>query len=297
MIKKLLYSLRIIGYRRYQRFFERLHSFSLGGMNIGRAGLFDEDGELKVLEYIKGKEGDRPLVLFDVGANVGHYTEALVSQFGKAASVYSFEPSKMTFETLSDTIARNEACKRKVVLTNVGLSDKAETVELFTDADNSGLASVYKRRLDHFNSSMDKSEKVGLMTLDDFCKENRISSIDFLKMDVEGHEFSVLHGAKEMLWKKAIKYIQFEFGGNDIDSGVFFQDFYYLLKDDSICSEWSKTASARSPSTKRRMNAFYARSSLRRGRKKHFSALLSKYEKLRTKKYSQEKISKNFLYA
>jgi len=232
MIKKLFHSLHIIGYKRYQRFFERLHGFAQGGMNIGRAGLFEEDGELKVLEYVKEKEGNRSLVLFDVGANVGHYTEALVSQFGDDAQVYSFEPSKRTFQTLSKTVADNSACKGKVILTNVGLSDKAGTVELFTDADNSGLASVYKRRLDHFGTSMDKSEKVILMTLDEFCKKNQISAIDFLKMDVEGHELSVLHGAKDMLAKKAIKYIQFEFGGNNIDSRIFFQDFYYLLKDD-----------------------------------------------------------------
>jgi len=232
MIKKLIRSLHIVGYMHYQRFFERLHGFSLGGMNIGRAGLFEEDGELKVLEYIKGKEGDKGLVLFDVGANIGHYTEALVNQFGDKAKVYSFEPSKKTFETLSKTIGGNQACKGKVTLTNVGLSDKAETVELFTDADNSGLASVYKRKLDHFGTSMDKSEKVALATLDDFCKKNLISEIDLLKMDVEGHELSVLHGAKGMLAQKAIKYIQFEFGGNNIDSRTFFQDFYYLLKDD-----------------------------------------------------------------
>ncbi|MDR3558001.1 MAG: FkbM family methyltransferase, partial [Candidatus Pacebacteria bacterium] len=187
MIKKLLYSLHIIGYKRYQRFFERLHSFSLGGMNIGRAGLFEEDGELKVLEYIKMKEGNRPLVLFDVGANVGHYTEALVSRFGNSSHIYSFEPSKKTFQTLSDTIGRNDACKGKTTLTNMGLSDKAGMVELFTDADNSGLASIYKRRLDHFNTFMDKSEKIALTTLDEFCAKNRISAIDFLKMDVEGH--------------------------------------------------------------------------------------------------------------
>ncbi len=34
-----------------------------------------------------------------------------------------------------------------------------------------------------------------------------------------------------MLNERKIRFIQFEFGGTDIDSRVFFQDFYYLLKD------------------------------------------------------------------
>ena len=36
---------------------------------------------------------------------------------------------------------------------------------------------------------------------------------------------------KEMLEKNGIKAIQFEFGGTNIDSRTYFQDFYYLLKE------------------------------------------------------------------
>jgi len=232
MIKKLAHKFHIIGFRRYQTFFERLHDIALGGMNIGRAGLFEEDGELEALRYIARKEGDRGLVAFDVGANIGDYTRALAHQFGSRTKIYSFEPSKATFKTFSENISTDQACAKNVIATNMGLSDKAGSLELFTDADNSGLASVYQRRLDHVGVSMDKKETIALTTIDEFCAKHRVGEIDFLKMDVEGHELSVLQGAKGMLARKAIKYIQFEFGGNNIDSRTFFQDFYYLLKDD-----------------------------------------------------------------
>ena len=156
----------------------------------------------------------------------------LVRELGAGAQVYSFEPSQKTFQTLSQNISSDPACKGRVTLLNIGLSNKAEEVSLFTDAENSGLASVYHRRLDHFNIAMDKKETVLLTTLDGFCEKNNIAKIDFLKMDVEGHELSVLQGAQKMLDKKAIACIQFEFGGNNIDSKTFFQDFFYLLKDD-----------------------------------------------------------------
>ena len=43
---------------------------------------------------------------------------------------------------------------------------------------------------------------------------------------------NALLGAAQMLKKKKIQFIQFEFGGCNIDSRTFFQDFWYLLKDD-----------------------------------------------------------------
>src|SRR5205823_468681 len=52
---------------------------------------------------------------------------------------------------------------------------------------------------------------------------------DFLKLDTEGHELSVLRGAEEMIGAGAIGSLQFEFGGCNIDSRTYFQDFFYLL--------------------------------------------------------------------
>jgi FkbM family methyltransferase len=58
------------------------------------------------------------------------------------------------------------------------------------------LASLYDRQLDYFGIDYSKSETVKLSTLDDYCEKNSIDRIDFLKMDVEGHELKVLKGAE-----------------------------------------------------------------------------------------------------
>jgi hypothetical protein len=50
-------------------------------------------------------------------------------------------------------------------------------------------------------------------------------------MDVEGNELNILNGAKRMIENDSIDFIQFEFGGCNIDSRTFFQDFFYLLKE------------------------------------------------------------------
>ena len=53
--------------------------------------------------------------------------------------------------------------------------------------------------------------------------------MNFCKIDIEGHELTVLQSIKKNYEKFSL--IQFEFGGCNIDSRTYFQDFWYLLKD------------------------------------------------------------------
>jgi FkbM family methyltransferase len=118
-----------------------------------------------------------------------------------------------------------------IVPNNFGFSDKEYSQILYTNSVGSGLASVYQRNLDHFGIKMDETEEIKLTTVDSYCSSNKIEHIHFLKLDVEGHELSVLNGAKHMIENGRVDFIQFEFGGCNIDSRTFFQDFFYLLKD------------------------------------------------------------------
>jgi hypothetical protein len=68
-----------------------------------------------------------------------------------------------------------------------------------------------------------------LTTLYDFIVQEKISEIDFLKMDVQGFEFKILQGAKSLLHGDKIKFIQFEFDEPNIEARVFFKDFWNLL--------------------------------------------------------------------
>jgi FkbM family methyltransferase len=195
-------------------------------MNIGIGHDFAVSGELFAINYARRalKRAD-PLTVFDVGANVGGYANAVIRQLGGQLSLYCFEPSKATFQRLSEALSG----AGNVRLLNIGLSDVNGSLVLYTDTPCSGLASFYHRRLDHFGNSMPISEDVTTRTLDSFCGEHGINHINFLKLDVEGHELRVLEGARELIANSWIDFIQFEFGGCNIDSRTFFQDFYYLL--------------------------------------------------------------------
>ena len=78
---------------------------------------------------------------------------------------------------------------------------------------------------------MEAREEIVVKTLDSFCADNDIHQIHLLKLDVEGHELAALKGATRFLQAGRIDFIQFEFGGCNIDARTFFQDYYYLLTD------------------------------------------------------------------
>lgn len=220
--------INILGKIGNQHIWKNIFHLSLKQMNFGNGGDFNQSGELYVAKYIQNKFEKEPvIIIFDVGANIGNYSKALSNLFGTKAKIFSFEPSKETFDLFLKTTMD---CKN-VVSNNFGFSDKEYNQVLFSNVEGSGLASVYQRKLDHFGIKMDKTEEIKLTTIDTYCTENKIERIHFLKLDIEGHELNALKGAKNMINDKKIDFIQFEFGGCNIDSRTYFQDFYYFLKD------------------------------------------------------------------
>jgi FkbM family methyltransferase len=168
-------------------------------------------------------------MFFDVGANIGDFSLELSKCFPNA-EIHSFEPVKTTF----DILAKNSN-GRFVKLHNIGFSDKKGKGELFNTLykTNNTIASIYK---DVFPDVFKNDDELGSIefemdTIDDFCHSSNIESIDFLKIDVEGHELSVLKGASNLLSGYQIKIIQFEFNSHNVHSRVFLRDFYLVLKD------------------------------------------------------------------
>lgn len=207
-----------------QKFFENLYLLSLHGMGYGESEL-EKNGEIELLQRLNKEKKDKKIV-FDVGANIGDYSKNCL-KYLENTEIYAFEPSKKTFNELKKNL-RNT----KVKIFNFGFGEKKEKKDLFYDKETSGLASLYNRKLEYRKIFFTKKEKIEIETIDSFCKKNSIQRIDLLKIDVEGNEFNVLKGAKKMLKNKKIKGIQFEFGGCDIDSRIFFRDFWEMLHKD-----------------------------------------------------------------
>lgn len=217
------------GKKALQNFFRKLLGFALLGLNYSSAKKYNDNGEKNLLKKLAKQFSDKELVILDVGANIGEYSASVIESFEhKNFHLFSFEPSKPTFQTISKRFTEDN----RITVLNKGLSNEAKSIQLFYDKETSGLSSVYNRDLRHTSVNFTESETIEVITLDMFCIENEIENIDFLKLDVEGHELEVLHGATNTLKNSNIKVLQFEFGGCNIDSRTYFKDFYFHLEHD-----------------------------------------------------------------
>ena len=67
-----------------------------------------------------------------------------------------------------------------------------------------------------------------------YCHENSIDHIDLLKLDIEGYEFNALQGTRDLLSRRAVSIVQFEFGAFSAANRVLLSDIAGLLHDYDI---------------------------------------------------------------
>jgi FkbM family methyltransferase len=120
----------------------------------------------------------------DVGANVGFYTYALSRRF---KHVYAFEIN----EGITGPIAQYNP--GNIELIYCGLSSSEGTARFYIPVSGgipqAGWASLYRDNLPGAEKLIERDVRVA--PLDEF----KISAVDFIKIDVEGHEIEVLKGA------------------------------------------------------------------------------------------------------
>jgi FkbM family methyltransferase len=166
----------------------------------------------------------------DVGANQGLWSETLIRHARAAkcpVTIIAFEPPSAARALLQQRLGGLGT----VVVEELALGPRSAPGILRSNPEGSGLASLYARRLDHFGISIQVVQDVMITTLDEYWAGHDLTHVDLLKLDVEGAELDVLHGAAGLLETGGIGALQWEFGGCNIDSRTFFQDFWYLLHD------------------------------------------------------------------
>ena len=217
----------------YQRLFAKrelvgfntaLSNLALNGLGILNYTSPDITGEKWLLTHIN--EWLPTPIIFDVGAHRGEFAK-LAQELIPHAMVYAFEPHPVCFQELTCSVNTSRA-----ILFNLGLSDKPGRATLYDycDAEGSQEASLYREIFTELHQNhQPRSLSIELDTLDEVSKAHGIEHIDLLKIDVEGHELSVLQGAGRMLERNAIKIIQFEVNEMNVVSRVFVSDFMKLL--------------------------------------------------------------------
>jgi FkbM family methyltransferase len=175
------------------------------------------NGERWLLRQIAGF---KPTIVFDVGANQGDWTAAVLAEI-PTATVHAFE----IIEETNAALAKRMAGEPRVVVNRFGLSDSAGMLKMRSFEGSSKLASCTEYPHGKF-----REVSCQVRRGDEYLRERSISRIDFLKLDVEGAERLVLKGFEQALDSARIDVIQFEYGKVAILTHFLLKDFYDLLE-------------------------------------------------------------------
>ena len=169
------------------------------GSATERGALLNPDYNLEELQFLRThvRKGG---VFVDVGANVGTYALALARDVGEAGKVIAIEPHPVTHARLAFNNAASAYRQVKLVQAACGADNGELLIE--TDGDNLGASHIAS-----CNAS-GKAIRVPSLRLQRILEEAGVTSVDALKIDVEGYEDRVLTGffkqAPQALWPKAI---------------------------------------------------------------------------------------------
>ena len=163
-------------------------------------------------------------VVFDVGANVGAYSQALL-RLAPGAEIHAFEPHPSTFRRLAKRLAGEE-----VTLCHQALSDHEAMLQLydFAAADGSTQASLSRAAVAIFDGDI-VAHTVRSTTIDAYMTAMGIDHLALLKIDTEGLDLKVLQGAQRAIRERRIARIQFEFVPANIATHTTMRDVFEAL--------------------------------------------------------------------
>ncbi len=146
------------------------------------------------------------MIFFDVGANAGPFALTAANKAG-ATGVFAFEPCSLTCELLRKNVALN------------GLTDVTVVQKALGSVISEGVLHLNARGRDDLNTlgqpihplcRVVGQEKVHITTVDTFMKEQNISHVDLMKVDIQGAELLLFRGARKLLQRPDAPLIVYE---------------------------------------------------------------------------------------
>ena len=155
-------------------------------------------------------------IIFDVGSHRGKLVK-LMNDVYESSSLYCFEPNKSMNFSLKK-IGKNVKVFNYAVGEKNGeqkiLISKIDLTHTLSKINENSLYLKIKNFIIRKSKEKVVYKKIKVVSLKNFCKTKKIKRIDFLKVDVEGYEYEVLKGAKDII--KNVRFIMLEVQKNDM---------------------------------------------------------------------------------
>jgi FkbM family methyltransferase len=156
--------------------------------------------------YLRGgrlgiDDGD---IVVDLGANIGNFTNLALAH-GPGVRVFAVEPSHAFLRSMQTSLALNDGFLERVKVVQAFLGNASSTqLDLSNDPSYAGIS---------------------WMTEDQLLEETNLRRVDFLKCDIEGGEFGLLHRESALLRMTKKLAIEVHAFAGDV------QAFIHMLKE------------------------------------------------------------------
>lgn len=166
-----------------------------------RSRFFTKEYEQRVDEALSAciQRGD---CVWDVGANVGIYTERFAAQVGQSGRVVAFEPIETTYRALTSRISG----ARQVTALHCALGAAQATVHVVPDADPTSPTNSLAGQVQSNPNAVPVRVEAG----DLLITSGAAPQPNVIKIDTEGFEEEVLWGLRECLQNKALRALLIE---------------------------------------------------------------------------------------
>jgi FkbM family methyltransferase len=177
-------------------------------LNLIDGGIYEEDNLTVLLSFVRDDT-----VFLDIGANLGYFSLQIAQRIKNVGKVHAFEPVPELHELFRRNVFLN-GLRHAVELHPFGLSDRNETVQFSVRRGDLGSGTIGAAPSPEFQSLSARVRRLDDVFSEDF-------TCDLVKIDVEGHEFQVLNGMRQIIDRSPHIKILFEcFGiGDPADKG------------------------------------------------------------------------------
>lgn len=172
---------------------------SLLGIALTKYGIHEEDMVKTQEEYL------RPECTFvDLGANEGYFTVIGAGLCGSAGHVLAIEPQRRLLPVIEENLRLNASPHVRLVNAAVGDQPGTSVIHL-TASTNTGGSGFHR----HSKYAL-PTQEVTVMTLEQVLDSHKISRVDLMKVDIEGHEYEALMGSPQVFESHRIRAVALE---------------------------------------------------------------------------------------
>tara|TARA_Y100001958_G_C21162849_1_gene496326 strand:- start:18 stop:827 length:810 start_codon:yes stop_codon:yes gene_type:complete len=193
--------------------------------------------EKKVLNFSKLlQKKDAPITIIDIGANIGSVSLIMAKTF-KNSKVFAIEPTNYAFQKLSKNLDLNDDLKDKVFLKQLFISENKKPQKVWSSWNFENSDNKHQKHM----GTLKEIKQNSYIDLEKFIKNEKLTSVDFIKLDVDGYELDVLKSGKIFLAKtKPIIFIELapylypEFGYSCEELVKFIINLNYNFYDENL---------------------------------------------------------------